>query len=111
MLCGGASHPAIRRANELLVQGMSNASLATLGRAAHFMERACFTPNALRRGQYTGAAVRSRFPGLFAAAADASPECLAALAALVSERGMVALVEAEPQPKIAGVRAEPYVIW
>ena len=37
VLCGGASHPAIRRANELLVQGMSNASLATLARAAHFM--------------------------------------------------------------------------
>ncbi len=37
VLCGGASHPAIRRANELLVQGMSNASLATLDRAAHFM--------------------------------------------------------------------------
>jgi pimeloyl-ACP methyl ester carboxylesterase len=37
VLCGGASHPAIRRANELLVQGMPNASLATLARAAHFM--------------------------------------------------------------------------
>jgi hypothetical protein len=24
---------------------------------------------------------------------------------------MVALVEAEPQPKIAGVRTEPHVIW
>ena len=49
--------------------------------------------------------------GLFAAAADASPECLAALAALVLERGMVALVEAEPPPQIAGVTAEPHVIW
>jgi pimeloyl-ACP methyl ester carboxylesterase len=34
---GGASHPAIQRANELLAQGMANASLATLAEAAHFM--------------------------------------------------------------------------
>jgi predicted GNAT family acetyltransferase len=49
--------------------------------------------------------------GLFAAAADASPECLAALAALVLERGMVALVEVEPQPQTGGVTAESHVIW
>jgi pimeloyl-ACP methyl ester carboxylesterase len=37
VLRGGASHPAIRRANELLAHGMANASLTTLAGAAHFM--------------------------------------------------------------------------
>jgi pimeloyl-ACP methyl ester carboxylesterase len=37
VLRGGASHPAIQRANELLAQGMANASLATLVGSAHFM--------------------------------------------------------------------------
>jgi pimeloyl-ACP methyl ester carboxylesterase len=37
VLRGGASHPAMRRANELLSQCMANASLATIAGAAHFM--------------------------------------------------------------------------
>ena len=34
---GGASHPAMQRANELLAQGMANASTVTIAGAAHFM--------------------------------------------------------------------------
>jgi pimeloyl-ACP methyl ester carboxylesterase len=34
---GGASHPAVQRANALLSECMSNATLATIGTAAHFM--------------------------------------------------------------------------
>jgi predicted GNAT family acetyltransferase len=49
--------------------------------------------------------------GLFAAAADASPESMAALAALISTHDAVALVEAEPQPQVPGVTAEAHVIW
>jgi predicted GNAT family acetyltransferase len=49
--------------------------------------------------------------GLFAATADDSPECQAALAALVAEHGTVALVEAEPPPAIAGVVTEAHLIW
>jgi pimeloyl-ACP methyl ester carboxylesterase len=37
VLRGGASHPAMRRASELLSQCMANASLATIAGAAHFM--------------------------------------------------------------------------
>lgn len=37
VLCGGASHPAIRRANERVAEGIANASRATLAGAAHFM--------------------------------------------------------------------------
>ena len=37
VLRGGASHPAMRRANELLSRCMANASLATIAGAAHFM--------------------------------------------------------------------------
>jgi pimeloyl-ACP methyl ester carboxylesterase len=37
VLRGEASHPAIKRANELLARGMANASLATLAGSAHFM--------------------------------------------------------------------------
>jgi pimeloyl-ACP methyl ester carboxylesterase len=36
---GGASHPAIQRANELLAQGMADASLATLAEAASSQRR------------------------------------------------------------------------
>ena len=34
---GGASHPAVQRANALLSECMSNATLATIDTAAHFM--------------------------------------------------------------------------
>jgi len=34
---GGASHPAVRRANALLSECMSRAALATIDTAAHFM--------------------------------------------------------------------------
>jgi pimeloyl-ACP methyl ester carboxylesterase len=37
VLRGEASHPAIKRANELLAQSMANSSLAALAGAAHFM--------------------------------------------------------------------------
>jgi pimeloyl-ACP methyl ester carboxylesterase len=37
VLRGGASHPAMRRANELLSRCMADASLATIAGAAHFM--------------------------------------------------------------------------
>ncbi|MEA2848693.1 MAG: hypothetical protein QOG78_3974 [Rhodospirillaceae bacterium] len=37
VLRGGASHPAMRRASELLSQCMANASIATIAGAAHFM--------------------------------------------------------------------------
>jgi pimeloyl-ACP methyl ester carboxylesterase len=37
VLRGGASHPAMRRASELLSRCMANASLATIAGAAHFM--------------------------------------------------------------------------
>ena len=37
VLCGGASHPAVQRANELLSECISGAALATIGDAAHFM--------------------------------------------------------------------------
>jgi predicted GNAT family acetyltransferase len=49
--------------------------------------------------------------GLFAAAADASTQSRAALAALVLKRDAVALVEAEPQPEVPGVSAETHIIW
>ncbi len=49
--------------------------------------------------------------GLFAAAADASPQSLAALTALVAKRDVVAIVEAEPQPPLPGVKAEAHVVW
>jgi predicted GNAT family acetyltransferase len=49
--------------------------------------------------------------GLFAATADASPQNLAALAALVRPRDVVALVEAEPQPHVPGFTGETHVIW
>jgi pimeloyl-ACP methyl ester carboxylesterase len=34
---GGASHPAVQRANELITEGMPTAALATIDKAAHFM--------------------------------------------------------------------------
>jgi pimeloyl-ACP methyl ester carboxylesterase len=34
---GGASHPAVQRANELLAQSMTNAAAVTIAGAAHFM--------------------------------------------------------------------------
>jgi pimeloyl-ACP methyl ester carboxylesterase len=37
VLRGGASHPAMQRANELLGRCMGNASVTTISRAAHFM--------------------------------------------------------------------------
>ncbi|HTG19298.1 MAG TPA: alpha/beta hydrolase [Reyranella sp.] len=37
VLRGGASHPAMRRANELLAQSIADASVATIAGAAHFM--------------------------------------------------------------------------
>ncbi len=37
VLRGGASHPAMKRANQLLAQGMAHASLVTLAGASHFM--------------------------------------------------------------------------
>jgi len=37
VLRGGASHPAMRRANELLGQSIADASVATIAGAAHFM--------------------------------------------------------------------------
>ncbi len=37
VLRGGASHPAMQRANELLGRCMGNASVTTIARAAHFM--------------------------------------------------------------------------
>ncbi len=37
VVCGGNSHSAMRRANELLAQGIPSASLATLVGASHFM--------------------------------------------------------------------------
>jgi pimeloyl-ACP methyl ester carboxylesterase len=37
VLRGGASHPAMRRANELLGRSIANASVATIVGAAHFM--------------------------------------------------------------------------
>jgi len=37
VLCGGASHPAMQRANELLSECIPGASFATIERAAHFM--------------------------------------------------------------------------
>ncbi len=49
--------------------------------------------------------------GLFAAAADASPDSLAALADLVPLDGALALVEAEPPPPVPGTRFEHHVIW
>ena len=49
--------------------------------------------------------------GLFAAAADTSPESLAALAALVPAQDAVAVVEAEPPPPVPGVKSEIHVIW
>ncbi|HZZ34957.1 MAG TPA: GNAT family N-acetyltransferase, partial [Caulobacteraceae bacterium] len=50
--------------------------------------------------------------GVFAAAADASPEALAALAALVPTDGGVALVEAHAQPIVPGaLAAAPVALW
>lgn len=49
--------------------------------------------------------------GLFAAAADRSPESLAALSALAPERGAIALVEAEPFPPVPGTVAEQRRVW
>jgi predicted GNAT family acetyltransferase len=50
--------------------------------------------------------------GLFAAAADGSPDSLDALAALVPAEGQVALVEAEAPPPIPGASvASRSVIW
>ncbi len=49
--------------------------------------------------------------GLFAAAADGSPESLTALAALVPERGAVALVEAELFPPVPGTVSEQRRVW
>ncbi len=37
VICGGESHPAVLRANQLLAQGIAQASLASLAEAAHFM--------------------------------------------------------------------------
>jgi pimeloyl-ACP methyl ester carboxylesterase len=37
VLWGEASHPAVKRANELLTQRMPNASTAEIAGAAHFM--------------------------------------------------------------------------
>jgi pimeloyl-ACP methyl ester carboxylesterase len=37
VLRGEASHPAMKRANQFLAQGMSHASMVTLAGAAHFM--------------------------------------------------------------------------
>lgn len=45
--------------------------------------------------------------GLFAAAADRSPQSLAALGALLPEEGEVAMVEAEDWPDIPGAIAQP----
>jgi predicted GNAT family acetyltransferase len=50
--------------------------------------------------------------GLFAAVADAAPESLASLAALVPTEGQVALVEAQEPPPVPGVSvASRSVIW
>ncbi|MDB5455031.1 MAG: hypothetical protein JWP92_616 [Caulobacter sp.] len=49
--------------------------------------------------------------GLFAAAVDASPGSLAALAALMPATGALALVEAEPPPTPPGLAAEHRAIW
>jgi predicted GNAT family acetyltransferase len=50
--------------------------------------------------------------GLFAAAADASPESLASLAALVPAGGQVALVEAEEAPPVRGTAVvSRSIIW
>ncbi|MFI4976959.1 MAG: GNAT family N-acetyltransferase [Caulobacterales bacterium] len=50
--------------------------------------------------------------GLFAAAVDGSPGALAALAALVPDRGGLALVETAPPPPIPGAAAaEPRSLW
>ena len=49
--------------------------------------------------------------GVFAAAADATPESLAALAALVPQGGQVALVEASPAPPPATAAATSAVLW
>jgi pimeloyl-ACP methyl ester carboxylesterase len=37
VICGGASHPAVQRANALLSQCVGGAAAATINRAAHFM--------------------------------------------------------------------------
>jgi predicted GNAT family acetyltransferase len=50
--------------------------------------------------------------GLFAAAADASPDSLAALATLVPPRGGLALVEAQAPPPVPGTKiAQSASIW
>src|SRR5882762_9255984 len=50
--------------------------------------------------------------GLFAAAADASPESLASLAALLPAEGQVALVETEEPPPVPGAAVvSRSVVW
>lgn len=50
--------------------------------------------------------------GLFAAAADAAPDSLVALAALVPPRGALALVEAQAPPPVPGTKvAQSATIW
>jgi predicted GNAT family acetyltransferase len=48
--------------------------------------------------------------GIFAAAADTSPESLAALAALLPAEGPLALVEADATPPVPGASAEQRII-
>lgn len=50
--------------------------------------------------------------GVFLAAADASDESRAAMAALVPDSGIAVVIEAEPPPPLPGVKAsDPQVLW
>jgi hypothetical protein len=49
--------------------------------------------------------------GLFAAAAERTPASLAALCALLPERGALALVETEEFPPVPGAASEPRRVW
>ena len=78
--------------------------------AFHPLDRAVWSALTTRQAALAlGDARAKRFRpeiNLFAAAADRSPECVDALAALLPKQGAIGLVEAEPFPDIPGAQVE-----
>jgi ribosomal protein S18 acetylase RimI-like enzyme len=76
----------------------------------HPLDRPFWSALTTRQGYLAeGDARARRFPAdiaAFAAAADASDDCTAALAALAPPGGTIALVEADPMPRPAGLTIE-----
>jgi predicted GNAT family acetyltransferase len=84
--------------------------------AAHPLDRPVWSALTSRQahlalGDAAGALRMAPDYGLFAAAADRSPQSRAALAGLVPADSSLAIVEAEPWPPVPGTAAQTHSVW